>query len=141
MITVILLVRRVLNILILPHREHVQIVRQELIQKMIIRIKFVRTVMPQKDFQQGLSVHHSEHIIILLILREQGKMHVILPVMLVMLTFLMEKEKTIQEILWVLIQVIKLQTQVYQQVVEKDEKEVLVPIHFLVRVLLLEKSE
>lgn len=55
--------------------------------------------MPQKDFQQGLSVQHSEHIIILLILREQGKMHVILPVTLVMLTFLMEKEKTIQGIL------------------------------------------
>ena len=70
---------------------------------MIIRIKFVRTVTLQKDFQQGLSVQYSEHIIILLILKEQGKMHVILPVMLVMLTFLMEKEKTIQEILWVLI--------------------------------------
>lgn len=66
---------------------------------MIIKIKFVRTVMPQKDFQQGLSVHHSEHIIILLILKEQGKMHVILPVMLVMLTFLMGKENMIQEIL------------------------------------------
>lgn len=66
---------------------------------MIIRIKFVRTVTLQKDFQQGLSVQHSEHIIILLILKEQEKMHVILPVMLVMLTFLMEKEKTIQGIL------------------------------------------
>ena len=66
---------------------------------MIIKIKFVRTVTLQKDFQQGLSVQHSEHIIILLILKEQGKMHVILPVMLVMLTFLMGKENMIQEIL------------------------------------------
>ena len=141
MITVILPVRRALNILILPHREHVQIVRQELIQKMIIRIKFVRTVTHQKDFQRGLSVRRSEHIIILLILKEQGKMHVILPVMLVMLTFLMEKEKTIQEILWGLIQVVKLQIQVYQQVVERDEKEEQGLIHFLVRGFLLKKTE
>jgi len=66
---------------------------------MIIKIKIVRTVTHQKDFQRGLSVRRSEHIIILLILKEQGKMHVILPVMLVMLTFLMGKENMIQEIL------------------------------------------